>query len=220
MEWKDKIVVEGMYQSKKKSYGIIAIIYYCIYILGLFLAGILYQKGFTFGVNIIYCAFFAVGVLIALIKDRSIYNLGFGKEKLRINLIISLIIVVITFIVIWVFSELTFTKLLKQMLYYLFYIAAIEEILFRGLIQNYLFGFKLNKYVIFIIGALLFSFMHIPFQMFVHNDVSLHYLVEAIPNLIETFIAHFVYCFIAYKRKDITIPIALHYAYNFLGVII
>lgn len=209
-----------MYQSKKKSYGIIAIIYYCIFLLGLFLAGILYQKGFTFGVNIIYCSLFAVGVLIALIKDRNIYNLGFGREKLRTNLIISLIIVVITFIVILVFSELGFSDLIKQMLYYLFYIAAIEEILFRGLIQNYLFGFQLNKYVIFVIGALLFSFMHIPFQMFVHNNVSLHYLVEALPNLIETFISHFIFCFVAYKRKDITIPIALHYAYNFLGVII
>ncbi|MDE7399257.1 MAG: CPBP family intramembrane metalloprotease, partial [Oscillospiraceae bacterium] len=101
-----------------------------------------------------------------------------------------------------------------------FYIDAIEEILFRGLIQNYLFGFKLNKYVIFIIGALLFSFMHIPFQMFAHNNVSLNYLVKALPNLIETFIAHFTFCFIAYKRKDITISIALHYAYDFLGVII
>lgn len=209
-----------MYQSKKKSYGIIAIIYYCIFFGGLLLAGILYQNGFTFGMNIIYCLLFAVGVLIALIKDRNIYNLGFGKEKLRINLIISLIIVVVTFIVIWIYSNLAFNKLIKQMLYYLFYIAAIEEILFRGLIQNYLFGFKLNKYVIFIIGALLFSFMHIPFQMFVHNNVSLHYLVEAFPNLIETFIAHLVYCFIAYKRKDITIPIALHYVYDFLGVII
>ena len=203
-----------MYQLKNKSYGIIAIIYYCILFGGLLLAGLLYQKGFTFGMNIIYYSLFVIGVLIALIKDRNIYNLGFGKEKLRINLILSLIIVVITFLVVWAFSDLAFNKLLKQMLYYLFYIAAIEEILFRGLIQNYLFGFKLNKYVIFTIGALLFAFMHIPFQMFVHNNVSLHYLVEALPNLIETFIAHFVYCFIAYKRKDITIPIALHYAYN------
>lgn len=209
-----------MYHSKNKSYGIIAIIYYCIYFLGLFLAGVLYQKGIPSGMNIIYCSLFAVGVLIALLKDRNIYNLGFGKEKLHINLIISLIIIVITTIVIRVFSDLAINVFLKQMLYYLFYIAAIEEILFRGLIQNYLFGFKLNKYVIFIIGALLFSFMHIPFQMFVHNNVSLHYIVEALPNLIETFISHFVYCFIAYKRKDITIPIALHYAYNFLGVII
>lgn len=208
-----------MYQAKNKSYGIIAVIYYFIFLCGLLLAGILYQKGFTFGVNIIYCSLFAVGVLIALIKDRNIYNLGFGKEKLKVNLIISLIIVVTTFIVIWVFSDLALNNLLRQMLYYLFYIAAIEEILFRGLIQNYLFGFKLNKYVVFVIGALLFSFMHVPFQMFVHNNVSLHYLVDALPNLIETFISHFVYCFIAYKRKDITIPIALHYAYNFLGVI-
>lgn len=209
-----------MYQSKKKSYGIIAVIYYCVYFLGLVFAGILYQKGIMFGMNIIYCLLFAVGVLIALIKDRNIYNLGFGKEKLRINLIISLIIVGITFIVIWVFSDLAFNKLVKQMLYYLFYIAAIEEILFRGLIQNYLFGFKFPKYVIFIIGALLFSFMHVPFQMFVHNNVSLQYLVEALPNLIETFISHFIHCFIAYKSKDITISIALHYAYDFLGVIL
>ena len=209
-----------MYQSKNKSYGIIAVIYYCIFFGSLFLAGLLYQKGITFGMNIIYCSLFVIGILIALIKDRNIYNLGFGKENIRINLIISLIIVVITFIVIRVFSDLTFNKLLMQMLYYLFYIAAIEEILFRGLIQNYLFGIKLNKYVIFIIGALMFSFMHIPFQMFVHNNVSLHYIVEALPNLIETSISHFIYCFIAYKRKDITIPIALHYAYNFLGVII
>ena len=209
-----------MYQSKNKSYGIIAVIYYCILFGGLLLAGLLYQKGFTFGMNIIYCTLFVMGVLIALIKDRNIYNLGFRKEKLRINLIISLIIIVMTFVVIWVFGDLAFKELIKQMLYYLFYIAAIEEIMFRGLIQNYLFGLKLNKYVIFTIGALFFSFMHIPFQMFVHNNVSLNYLVEALPNLIETFISHFVYCFIAYKRKDITIPIALHYAYNFVGVLI
>ncbi|MDE6259581.1 MAG: CPBP family intramembrane metalloprotease [Oscillospiraceae bacterium] len=209
-----------MYQPKQKSYGIIAVIYYCIYFGGLFLAGILYQKGIMLGMNIIYCSLFAVGVLIALIKDRNIDNLGFGKEKLRMNLIISLIIVVTTFIAIWIFSDLAFNELFQQMLYYLFYIAAIEEILFRGLIQNYLFGFKLNKYVTFIIGALLFSFMHIPFQMVAHNNVSLHYLVEALPNLIETFIAHFAFCLIAYKCKDITISIAVHYAYDFLGVII
>lgn len=208
-----------MYQPKKKSYGIVAIIYYCIYFWSLFLAGILYQKGFAFGMNIIYCSLFAVGVLTVLIEDRNVYNLGFGKENLRINLIISLIIIVVTFIVVLAFSNLAFNELLKQMLYYLFYIAAIEEIIFRGLIQNYLFGFKINKYVLFIIGALLFSFSHIPFQMFVHNNVSLNYLAEALPNLIETFISHFVFCFIAYKRKDITISIALHYAYDFLGVI-
>lgn len=209
-----------MYQPKEKSYAVIAVIYYCIYLLGLFLAGILYQKGFTIGLNIIYCSLFALGVLIVWIKDKNIDNLGFGKEKLRINLMISLFIVLVTFIVILRFSGLPFTDLCGQMLYYLFYIAAIEEILFRGLIQNYLFGLKLNKYAVFLIGALLFSFMHIPFQMFAHNDVSLHYLIKAIPNLIETFIAHFIFCLIAHKRKDITVSIAVHYAYDFLGLLL
>ncbi len=109
---------------------------------------------------------------------------------------------------------------IKENVYNLFYIATIEEILFRGLIQNYLFGFKVNKYLVFILGVLFFSFMHIPFQMFVHDNVSVSYVIQAIPNLVETFISHFIFCFIAYKSKDITIPIALHYAYNFLGVIV
>ncbi len=209
-----------MYQPKDKSYGVIAVIYYIAYLMGLLLAGILYQKGFMSGMNIIYCSLFAAGVLIAFIKDKNISALGFGKEKIKSNLIISLIIVTATFIVIWIFSYLPFGELLIQMLHNLFYIAAIEEILYRGLIQNYLFGFRLNKYVIFLIGAVFFSFMHVPFQMFVHDNVSVYYLVQALPNLIETFVSHFIFCFIAYKRKDITISIAVHYAYNFLGVII
>lgn len=178
------------------------------------------QKGLPFAMNVIYCALFAAGVLIVLIKGRNIRDLGFGKEKLKTDLILSLAVIVITFLVIWKVSGLPFQKSFGQMLYYLFYIAAIEEILFRGFIQNYLFGFKLNRYVLFVIGALLFSFMHIPFQMFAHNDVSWHYLVKAVPNLIETFIAHLVWCFIADKRGNITVPIALHYAYDFLGVIL
>lgn len=209
-----------MYQQKDRSYGILAVIYYVLYFMGLFVAGILYQKGFQFGMNIIYCLLFIIGVTIALIKDKNISALGFNKKSGKKNLIISMIIILVTFLIIWIFSDLTFGILVLQMLYNLFYIAAIEEILFRGLIQNYLFGFKINKYVVFIIGALFFSFMHIPFQMFVHNNVSLSYVIQAMPNLIETFISHFIFCFIAYKSKDITIPIALHYAYNFLGVII
>lgn len=209
-----------MYQPKDKSYAIIAVIYYLIYWFGLFVAGILYQNRIHFGMNIIYCLLFILGVTLVWIKDKNIYALGFSKENIRKNLTISMMIVLITFLIIWIFSDLDVDSLIQQMLYNLFYIATIEEILFRGLIQNYLFGFKFNKYVVFVIGALCFSFMHIPFQMFVHNNVSISYVIQAIPNLIETFISHFIFCFIAYKSKDITIPIALHYAYNFLGVIV
>jgi len=209
-----------MYQPKDKSYAIIAVIYYLIYWFGLFGAGILYQNGIQSGMNIIYCVLFILGILIVLVKDKNTNNLGFYKGNIKKNLIVATIIVWATFLVIWIFSDLTFGTLILQMLYNLFYIAAIEEIIFRGLIQNYLFGFKVNKYLVFTLGAIFFSFMHIPFQMFVHDNVSISYVIQAIPNLIETFISHFIFCFIAYKSKDIMIPIALHYAYNFLGVIV
>lgn len=62
--------------------------------------------------------------------------------------------------------------------------------------------------------------MHIPFQMFVHNNDSINYLIQALPNLIETFVSHLIFCFIAYKSKDITIPIALHYSYDFIGILL
>lgn len=115
---------------------------------------------------------------------------------------------------------LEFQNVFLQTLYYLFYIGTIEEIVFRGIIQNYLFGFKINKYLTFILGGLLFSALHIPFQMYVHNNISFSYILVAIPNLIETFIFHFIYCFITYKRKNILIPIAFHYTYNILGLIV
>ena len=173
-----------MYQPKDKSYAIIAVIYYLIYWFGLFVAGILYQNGIQSGMNIIYCVLFVLGILIVFVKDKKINNLGFGKENRKKNLIVATIIVGATFFVIWIFSDLSVGTLILQMLYNLFYIAAIEEILFRGLIQNYLFGFKVNKYLVFILGAIFFSFMHIPFQMFVHDNVSISYVIQAIPNLI------------------------------------
>lgn len=133
---------------------------------------------------------------------------------------IAVAIVIATFFIILIFSGLEFQNILLQTLYYLFYIGAIEEIVFRGMIQNYLFGLKTNKYLTFIIGGLLFSFMHIPFQMYIHNNISFSFIFVAIPNLIETLIFHFIYCFIAHKRKNILIPIAIHYTYDILGLIL
>lgn len=208
-----------MYDKKEKSYAIIAILYYLIYFLGLWICGIIYKKniGFT-SIYILSVLLFVLGVIIVLVKDKNFKNLGFFDVH-KTDIVITVTTVIATFFVILIFSGLEFQNVLLQTLYYLFYIGAIEEILFRGIIQNYLFGLKTNKYLTFIIGGLFFSFMHIPFQMYVHNNISFSYILVAIPNLIETLIFHFVYCFIAYKRKNILIPIALHYTYDILGLI-
>ncbi|MCI8778531.1 MAG: CPBP family intramembrane metalloprotease [Bacilli bacterium] len=72
------------------------------------------------------------------------------------------------------------SRLIRGSLYYLFYISLLEETLFRGFIQSYLFGLKCNKYIIFIIGTLLFS---------------LTYIIESFPQLIFCFVFHLMMCF-------------------------
>ncbi len=204
-----------MYKEKSKIYFFIAILYWLVYMIGLLLMGMLYKKGISY-YNIIYWAISVIGILIVIIKDKNVINLGFSKEKLKTNLIISFAIIAIVFIISLIVGKYSLLRLVKGSLYYLFYISLLEEILFRGFIQNYLFGLKCNKYLVFLIGALMFSLTHLPFQMYVNNNVSLTYIIEALPQLIFTFIFHLIMCFITYKRKDITVPTSLHYAIDYL----
>ncbi len=208
-----------MYKEKNKIYFIIALIYWILHMTGLLIMGILYKNGIQ-NYNIIYWLTFIIGVLIVIIKDKSIINLGFTKEKIKTNLILSFLLIIITFTISVIIGKYPLLKLIKYSLYYLFYIALVEEIVYRGFIQNYLFGLKCNKYIIFLIGAIMFSLGHIPFQMYIHDNISFTYIIEALPQLVCTFLIHLILCFITYKRKDITIPTALHYALDYLQSVI
>ncbi len=183
--------------------------------IGLLLMGMLYDKGISY-YHIIYWVVSVIGILLVIIKDKNVINLGFTKERLKINLVISFVIIAIVFMISIIVGKYSILRLIKGSLYYLFYISLLEEILFRGFIQNYLFGLKCNKYPVFLIGALMFSLTHLPFQMYVNHNVSLNYVIEALPQLIFTFVFHLMMCFITYKRNDITIPTALHYAIDYL----
>ena len=48
---------------------------------------------FQSGMNIIYCVLFILGILIVLVKDKKINNLGFYKGNRKKNLIVATIIV-------------------------------------------------------------------------------------------------------------------------------
>ena len=208
-----------MYKEKSKIYFLIAITYWLVYMIGLLQMGILYKKGINY-YNIIYWTTSGIGIFIVIIKDKNVINLGFTKEKLKANLMISFAIIAIAFIISIIVGKYPILRLVKDSLYYLFYISLLEEILFRGFIQNYLFGLKCNKYLVFLIGALMFSLTHLPFQIYVNNNVSLTYIIKVLPQLIFTFIFHLFMCFITYKRKDITIPTSLHYAIDYLQTVL
>lgn len=205
-----------MYQEKSRKYGIIGMIYWGIYMLGLLGSGILYSHELPFQVPYITLIVLAIGIAFVMDKKKMLCSLGFSKEHIKADSIIAVSACAITYIFSVFVSEYSPWTLLKTSLYYLLYIGAVEEIAFRGLIQNYLFGWKCNRTVLFLIGAAFFSLSHLPFQMFANGNVSLSYLTIAWPNLIYTFFFHLLLCFIANKRKNILIPIALHYISNYI----
>lgn len=204
-----------MYEEKKTGYFVIALFYWIISMAGFWIMGVMYQKHIPYD-DVLYYGLLAVVILIVLLKDKGIRNLGFTKEKIKINLVLSLLIISVTFITSLFISSHAVDILVKRTFYYLLFVSLIEEIIFRGFIQSYLFGLKAPRIVIFLLGALFFSLIHLPFQMYVYNNVSLDYVITAIPQLVSCFLFHLVMCFIISVRKDITIPIALHYAIDYI----
>jgi membrane protein len=207
-----------MYQIKDRKYAITAMMYYVAMFIGYFGMGLMYRNGIKY-YSVIYWLFLAIAVLIVLINDKSLFNLGFSKEKIKSNLLIAGIIVVIAIGSALLYTNVYVIKILKSAAYYMFYIALFEEMIFRGFIQNYLFGFHIDKKVVYIVGALCFSLLHLPFQMFVNDMVSVSYIIVAAPQLIFTFLFHLLMCYITYERKDILISTALHFAIDFVQAV-
>lgn len=204
-----------MYNEHSKTQGRIALFYEIVLLAAFFLMGYLFDKGIRAYV-IIYWLLFISAILIVLVKDRNLIDLGFSTEKLKVNCLIMSGIIVIAFGLTVVFGHHSLPKLAKAASYYLFYVAMVEEVIFRGFLQNYLFGFRINRKAVYLLGGIFFAIMHIPFQMFANDMVSIKYLFIALPQLAFTFVFHLIMSFITYRRGDIMIPIALHFAIDFL----
>lgn len=208
-----------MYQVKNKNYAATAIVYYLAMMLGYFVMGVLY-KGGSKHYWVVQYLLLLIAVLIVLIKDKTALNLGFTREKLKPNLLISAVIVVISIAFAFLYTERSAAVIAKAALYYLFYIAFPEEIIFRGFLQSYLFGLRTDRKIIYAIGAIFFALVHLPFQMFINNMVSFSYVITAAPQLVFTFLMHLAMCFITYRRKDIFLPTALHFTLNFVQAVL
>jgi membrane protease YdiL (CAAX protease family) len=199
-----------MYEEKKKSDVAIAIIAFVLHFLALCWIGIVnkYNLGSSYHV---YEITFIVSCLIVIIKERDLTNLGFGKEKIKVNLPIAIGIIVVTFIISIFMSDSPVSSLLSGAIHMLVFTAFVEEVLFRGIIQNYLMISSKNRIVLYIIGAVCFAVSHMPLH-FINRHGGLSMWLQ----LVFTFLLHLIYCFIASKRKDVTILIAIHFAIDYL----
>lgn len=110
-----------------------------------------------------------------------------------------------------------FNRLAVQALYFFIVIALSEEILFRGYIQTRLYGLVKNDVFAVILGGLLFSLLHIPYQM-QRRGLSLPvFLQQYYPMLITTFVAHIFLNISFRKTNSLIVPVLVHGFLNFGG---
>lgn len=149
-------------------------------------------------------------VVFVLLKERSFKVLGFGTEKIKRNAPIALAIVLISFVIRVIMDDKSVVELIPKAINMLIFTAFREEILFRGIMQNYLMVSSKKKVISYIVGGLFFATSHIPLYSLNQPGIPLWL------QLTFAFAGHFIFVAIARWRKDLTIPAALHFFMDFV----
>lgn len=198
---------DGGYKEKirgyKKSDGIIAVVFYVLFMAAYYLTGVVkaeYSLYLGVPVNLLLAAL-CVGIV--LVRKQKLSSVGITAARLKKSLItgciLGVLFVLIGTVLPAVFSGSSLNsvqKIFYNLFYYFVAIAWVEEVVFRGFIQTRLYGIVKNDAAAVIVGALMFSAMHIPYQMAAANT-----------NLIDFILANYIW---------LLLLIGWHIVFNFL----
>ena len=201
-----------MYKSRQRGDACIALLLYCAELLILYGMGRLCLAGREY--SFLRWQVPAAAAVIAWKRDRSLVVLGFGKGHLRTDAVILTAWLAVSFCIGLFVMQKPYPEIWPEACYYLFAVALCEEVLYRGFLQNYLFGLPYPKQICCLIGAGMFSASHLPFYLQV-NGFHPIFLVQ----LGITFVSHLVFCYIGEKRNNLLIPIVIHFSQDFLQMI-
>lgn len=165
--------------------------------------------------------------LICHLRKQGISSIGFGKAMAKRSLRCGMILLVSVIAIFGGIATLTGSSIRNdaalvsmRFLYFLFFIAFVEELIFRGYIGTRLYGCFKNKVLAVIVTGILFSLMHIPCQMMMTNRTLLEYISTAWPNLISVFVLHFTFQFLYAKNNSMIAPTVFHFVWDYVQWII
>jgi len=197
--------------------GIIAVIYYLIFMITYYSMGRVYAEkqiylGITCNIGLaILC------ILIVLIRKQKIGTLGLTFKKMKqaiiLGIVLGVLIVLINNVIPAISSGCQFnqiTKILHDIFYYFIIIAFVEEIAFRGFIQTRIYGLIKNDMIAIIVVSLMFSFMHIPFQMALTGANIPSFISSNVTWLILLFLWHIIFNFLHRKYNCIITNTIFH----------
>jgi membrane protease YdiL (CAAX protease family) len=210
-----------MTNSYKKMDGILAMGFYVLFFITYLFIGILYtEKHIYLGIPVnillvlICCAVVllrrqklsTIGLTLKNVKTSSLFGLIFGVGYSLVNILTSLL------------SNgklIAFSGIVYNIFYFFIIIAFTEEVVFRGFIQTRMYGLiKWDVFAVLVCG-LMFSVMHIPFQMYKQNVNLLTFLQNNYLWLLFLVLYHFLFNFLYRKFNSLAAPILFHGFMNF-----
>lgn len=162
---------------------------------------------------------------ICFIRKQQLITVGFSKTNAKksfiLGTILLLIIVILKVIIPVVNGSVTIRtdlgQILMNIVYYLIFIAFMEELVFRGFIGTRLFGYFRNKLFSIIVVGILFAVLHIPFQMIVAQVSFSQYISDNMGILVNIFFWHFIKQWLYARYNSIIAPTMLHFIMDFIG---
>jgi membrane protease YdiL (CAAX protease family) len=106
--------------------------------------------------------------------------------------------------------------IIMKIIYYLIFIALMEEVVIRGYIGTRLYANFTNKRLSIVIVGIMFSFEHIPFQMMVAQISLMEYISQNWEYLISVATFHFILQWLYTKYNSIIAPTFFHFIWNFI----
>ena len=128
--------------------------------------------------------------IILKYRKQSLKSIGFNKVKILKQISIGIILYIPLYLLLlilnWV-QGINFnldSMSIWNFLYMLIEIALVEEIIFRGFLQQRLKGLIKNKYVNLLVVAFVFGSIHIPFILAQSNLTFFQVFISVIPKMI------------------------------------
>lgn len=223
------------YLRQTKEYGgkdaLLAFILFFIEMLGLLLMGELFlRKGtaltetYVFIVTGIFSMIF-IGLvfLFCLIRRQKLITIGFSKTQAKKSLVLGImlfgLVVIFCSIKAIISGSIIRTDIkliINQIIYYLIFIAFMEELVFRAFIGTRLFGFFKNKKLSIAIVGIMCSIEHIPFYMIITQVSLTEYILAHFFDLIILAIIHILFQWLYAKYNSIIAPTILHFIWDYI----
>ena len=128
--------------------------------------------------------------IILKYRKQSLKSIGFNKTQILKQIIIGIILYIPLYLLSLILNLVPSINLkldsmsIWSFLYMLIEIALVEEIIFRGFLQQRLKGLIKNKYINLLIVAFIFGSMHIPFILAQSNLTFVQVFILVVPKMI------------------------------------